>query len=251
MQLEKGSDTLRNLGNQLFQIVEELSGSRPKWLPKGGWYQADSPAGPYMYFRFVGERARKLPPESAMLNAKWDDRLASSQPERGNNWWGEPSADVIARAGSVEDFVRAEAFIRNVYQLVTTGDLPRHEASQDEFRLAEEVEPGMTYREGDVRRIEVNRFERDSKARRACIKAHGTKCCICEFSFGAEYGPEADGFIHVHHLRPLSEIGSTYEVNPVEDLRPVCPNCHAYLHLGGRCRSIDEVRQVRARFRQV
>jgi hypothetical protein len=32
-------------------------------------------------------------------------------------------------------------------------------------------------------------------------------------------------------------------VDPVADLRPVCPNCHAVIHLGGACRSIDEVRQ--------
>jgi predicted HNH restriction endonuclease len=27
-------------------------------------------------------------------------------------------------------------------------------------------------------------------------------------------------------------------------LRPVCPNCHAVLHLGGNCRSIEEVMQM-------
>lgn len=54
----------------------------------------------------------------------------------------------------------------------------------------------------------------------------------------------AEGFIHVHHLRPLSLIGNESEVDPVEDLRPVCPNCHAVLHLGGQCRTLDEVKQL-------
>ncbi len=44
------------------------------------------------------------------------------------------------------------------------------------------------------------------------------------------YGQIGEGFIHVHHLKPLSEIGQEYEVDPIEDLRPVCPNCHAMLH---------------------
>lgn len=60
------------------------------------------------------------------------------------------------------------------------------------------------------------------------------------------YGPEFAGFIHVHHLRPLSGIGGGYVVDPVEDLRPVCPNCHAVIHHGGRLRSIEEVRHLLA-----
>jgi predicted HNH restriction endonuclease len=58
------------------------------------------------------------------------------------------------------------------------------------------------------------------------------------------YGPLAEGFIHVHHVKQLSEIGAEYEVDPVADLRPVCPNCHAVIHLGGECRGIDQVRQL-------
>lgn len=96
--------------------------------------------------------------------------------------------------------------------------------------------------EGAVRSITVNAYERDPEARRRCIAAHGTTCCVCGFSFGAVYGPEAEGYIHVHHIKPLSEIGGEYVVDPVEDLRPVCPNCHAVLHLGGQCRSIEGVR---------
>jgi predicted HNH restriction endonuclease len=92
--------------------------------------------------------------------------------------------------------------------------------------------------------VTVNAYERNPEARRQCIAAYGAACCICGFLFGAVYGPEAEGYIHVHHLRPLSDIGGEYVVDPVEDLRPVCANCHAVLHLGGRCRSIDEVRQL-------
>lgn len=87
----------------------------------------------------------------------------------------------------------------------------------------------------------ANRCERDPLARRRCVAHYGLTCVVCEFNFGAAYGPAADGFIHVHHLKPLSEIGSEYMVDPVADLRPVCPNCHAVIHLGGGCRSIGQV----------
>ena len=112
-----------------------------------------------------------------------------------------------------------------------------------EFTLPDEVSSSGLI-EGAARTITVNAYERNAEARRKCLAAHGTECCVCGFNFGARYGPEADGYIHVHHVRPLSEIGGEYVVDPVVDLRPVCPNCHAVLHLGGRCRSIEEVRQL-------
>lgn len=31
-------------------------------------------------------------------------------------------------------------------------------------------------------------------------------------------------------LLPISEIGEKYVVDPVRDLIPVCPNCHAAIH---------------------
>jgi 5-methylcytosine-specific restriction protein A len=93
-------------------------------------------------------------------------------------------------------------------------------------------------------RVVVNAYERNPHARRRCIEHHGSACCICGFDFGKVYGAALAGFIHVHHLRALSDIKSEYAVNPVEDLRPVCPNCHAALHAGGECRSIEEVRRM-------
>jgi hypothetical protein len=111
-------------------------------------------------------------------------------------------------------------------------------------RLPEEVAETPALSEGAVSRVTVNAYERNPEARRRCIETHGTNCFICGFNFGAVYGEVAEGYIHVHHLRPLSEMGGEYVVDPVENLRPVCPNCHGVLHLGGMCRSIEEVRQL-------
>lgn len=111
------------------------------------------------------------------------------------------------------------------------------------FRFPEEVVE-QRFEEGSVKRVEVNRYERDSKARDACISIHGAQCCVCRFDFEEQYGETARGFIHVHHLRPLSECGPGYVPDPREDLVPVCPNCHAVLHLGNLCRSIADVRAL-------
>ena len=105
-----------------------------------------------------------------------------------------------------------------------------------------EANGSSTFIEGETIELIVNVYERDPEARRQCILAHGSTCCICSFNFSKRYGPVAEGYIHVHHLRPLSEVGSAYEVNPVEDLRPVCPNCHAVLHRRVPAYSTEEVK---------
>jgi predicted HNH restriction endonuclease len=110
--------------------------------------------------------------------------------------------------------------------------------------LPDELDAAAPIHEGARYQVLVNAYERNTEARRRCLAAHGTTCCICGFNFGVVYGPDAEGYIHVHHVKPLSEIGEEYEVDPVADLRPVCPNCHAVLHLGGRCRLLEEVRQL-------
>jgi 5-methylcytosine-specific restriction protein A len=45
-----------------------------------------------------------------------------------------------------------------------------------------------------------------------------------------KYGEAAQGLIHVHHLRQLADVNTEYQVDPVQDLRPVCPTCHAVIH---------------------
>lgn len=110
------------------------------------------------------------------------------------------------------------------------------------LRLAEEVSGTQKLVEGSVRQVAVNSYERNPEARRRCIEYYGTSCVVCGFDFEEQFGSVAKGFIHVHHLKPLSEIREEYEVDPITDLRPVCPNCHAIIHLGGETRDIEEVK---------
>jgi 5-methylcytosine-specific restriction protein A len=49
-------------------------------------------------------------------------------------------------------------------------------------------------------------------------------------SFEKTYGPEFKDIIEVHHIVPLNQIGEAYAVDPINDLIPVCPNCHTALH---------------------
>lgn len=94
----------------------------------------------------------------------------------------------------------------------------------------DEVKKTEIFREGAVRQILVNAYERSPQARQQCIAQHGESCFVCHFNFGEVFGELGKGFIHVHHLLPLSEIAEEYDVDPVKDLRPICPNCHAMIH---------------------
>lgn len=99
------------------------------------------------------------------------------------------------------------------------------------FSFPEEIEENQgDIFEGAVRKITVNAYERNPEARRKCISHYGAKCSICDFDFLKVYGNIGKDFIHVHHLRQISGIGKTYKVDPINDLIPVCPNCHSIIH---------------------
>ena len=107
--------------------------------------------------------------------------------------------------------------------------------------IPEEILAPNLYVEGATTSVRVNVYERDPKARKTCLKHFGYKCAVCEFDFEARYGAAGKGIIHVHHVVPLSQIKNEYKVDPIQDLRPVCPNCHAIIHKKSPAYSLEEV----------
>lgn len=118
---------------------------------------------------------------------------------------------------------------------------PSWEDYSHDFRSPEESEVHV---EGGQTRVVVNRYERNPRARKRCLQHYGPICQACDMSFGDTYGAIGEGFIHVHHLIEISTIGSEYEVDPINDLRPVCPNCHAMLHTRRPAYGIEELRKL-------
>lgn len=106
----------------------------------------------------------------------------------------------------------------------------------------DELDVSRTYNEGVKKKIVVNAYERNAEARIKCIQCYGLTCSVCGFNFEETYGEIGTGFIHVHHLKPLSEIGKEYQLNPITDLRPVCPNCHSMIHRREPGYTIDELK---------
>jgi hypothetical protein len=109
-------------------------------------------------------------------------------------------------------------------------------------RQAEITYEKVTFREGDRSDVRQSKIERSRAARKACIEAHGLTCVACGLNFGAAYGSLGNGFIHVHHIEPVS--GGERDVDPVKDLVPLCPNCHAMVHRKEPPLSIQELKII-------
>ena len=131
----------------------------------------------------------------------------------------------------------AKEFIKNVIKYIGKEE---HE-SLIEQNIPEETQEFIE--DGTGKKVYLNAYERNPKARKECIKIHGTKCMICGFDAKEIYGDEYEGKIHVHHRTPIHEIGKEYKVNPKTDLIPVCPNCHMILHtkIDGKEITVDEL----------
>jgi 5-methylcytosine-specific restriction protein A len=101
-----------------------------------------------------------------------------------------------------------------------------------------------SYVEGASKPVLVNRYERNPAARDECLLHYGAVCAVCGFDGSSTYGRLGKRLIHVHHLVEISVVGKQYEVDPIKDLIPVCPNCHAMIHRRRPAYSIAEVRKM-------
>lgn len=82
--------------------------------------------------------------------------------------------------------------------------------------------------EGNRVEIFSSRYERDETLRKQAIEIHGTRCQVCGLSFSARYGKIGEGFIEVHHIRPISE--GARNTDPRIDMVCLCSNCHSMIH---------------------
>ena len=157
-----------------------------------------------------------------------------------HNYKGEKSLHKIIGSNEID----AKYIMQYLYHRVMNNkDIDNVEnATEDEFDYGNEV--NVLRIEGAKRIVEVNKYERNRKLRDECIQEHENKyeCEICGFNFEKTYGDRGKGFIHIHHLQPLSEIGEKH-LECTSKLIPVCPNCHAMLHRGKELMKPEELRK--------
>lgn len=101
-----------------------------------------------------------------------------------------------------------------------------------------------TYTEGTPNQVRLTKYERNPFARKKCIQHFGLSCQVCEINFEKTYGEIGKDFIHVHHISQISNVGKAYQVDPLKDLIPVCPNCHSMIHKRKIPYSIKEIKEM-------
>ena len=127
---------------------------------------------------------------------------------------------------------------------VKWSDFLRKQGKVYDLSISTTTSTQETYIEGAVNQVLQTRYERNPQARVDCLKHYGFSCSVCDFNFEKHYGRLGKSFIHVHHLIPIAIIGKEYKINPIEDLRPVCPNCHAMLHKRDPQLTIEELKEL-------
>ena len=100
------------------------------------------------------------------------------------------------------------------------------------------------FSEGTATRFTQTRYERNAFARSKCLKEYGYSCSVCGYNFEKQFGELGKNFIHVHHLTQIATRGGRHEMDPVKDLRPVCPNCHSMLHRRCPPLTIEELKAL-------
>lgn len=223
------------VGSIFNYLAREISQLRNNFEKKGQWGQFSNLRGEYSeppyFLRFSNfYELIHLLETSELVYQSWSEALLA-EVERAKSSPYRKSHEPIMYKMAVDKNFRAEIL-----------DMAYIESKPSLGLLPEQIDNPQDFYEGATQQIAVNIYERNPKARSACIEHYGTKCIICGFSFQEKFGDIGKDFIHVHHIKPLGEIGAEYKVDPLNDLCPVCPNCHAMLHRRKPIFSINELR---------
>ena len=86
----------------------------------------------------------------------------------------------------------------------------------------------------------LSKAERDPAIRRAALKHYGSKCHACDLV------PPHPSIIDIHHLDPIAE---GERRTTLEDVIPLCANCHRRVHTRKPPIPIEELRKLAASIR--
>jgi len=100
--------------------------------------------------------------------------------------------------------------------------------------------------EGRIHQVHITKHERNRDLRQQCLLHYGYECQVCGIDFEKVYGEPGKQFIEVHHLNPIADTDGEHEIDPKEDLVPLCSNCHSMIHRkpGGQPYSLKELKDL-------
>lgn len=138
------------------------------------------------------------------------------------------------------------AWVDKVYRGDVANDT-NHPGTNEVTELVEDTSSAPApsgNEEGEWQQVTVTQYERSRANRKACLDHYGPSCQACGMSFGDVYGELGTDFIHVHHEVPLHTLGGATTVDPIADMKPLCPNCHAMAHRTSPPMPVTQLRQL-------
>jgi 5-methylcytosine-specific restriction endonuclease McrA len=149
-----------------------------------------------------------------------------------------PTADVQLRTGTRINALR--------FRLTPASSWTKERYVSDREVEALAIDAGLDLvfsREGRTALREHLARERSPGNRLVVIRRKGLRCEACTFHFGERFGPQLEGFIEVHHVRPLAS--GEYEPT-LDDFVVLCANCHRAAHhrRGLEPRTVNELKAL-------
>ncbi|MDP3945235.1 MAG: HNH endonuclease [Lutibacter sp.] len=115
--------------------------------------------------------------------------------------------------------------------------LPKNILEKEDFSS----ENQDNFLEGFKKEVKTENSYRNKKLVIQAKKKYGINCFVCGFSFEDKYGLHGKDFIEIHHLIPIQ---NGVRNSSVEDVAPVCSNCHRMLHKGKAMISIEYLKEI-------
>ncbi len=103
--------------------------------------------------------------------------------------------------------------------------------------------------EGAVKTTQAKIRERSSKLRNAAIEHYShdgvIDCNACYFNFENKYGELGEGYIEIHHTKPLyTRMEEALRIeDALEHVIPLCANCHRMVHRKKEPISIENLKE--------
>lgn len=175
-------------------------------------------------FHPIGERDEKFRNPNGVSRKTVD--VATQHPD----YQGRPTRGGHTDRRVLEAFLsepeRMRAVAAAVRQSIAVGGFTQLDPTDLDFADSEAVE-------GRLLLVSHRRRERDPrlrarKLRRNAADGHDLNCEVCGFNFSVTYGETGNGYIEVHHIRPLHDSGPT--TTRLDDLALLCANCHRVIH---------------------
>ena len=150
----------------------------------------------------------------------------------------ECSSDSLIWKGKRDLFYSVYGIGHGVWGLRETD--PLNPSNEDGF--TDDAEPYLANEGAAVLKAHLRRERSKRLVKRFKRNLKSFTCVVCTFDFSRRYGEIGEGFIEAHHVVPLAQLAAGSRTR-IEDLAPVCSNCHRMLHRSGGGMSMDELRR--------